>query len=345
MTHAERYLDESNRQDRIKPTGLWLCLAAASLLAAPMVSRAQTVSFAGKVVDAAGAPIPWAFIRVLGSDVVGQSVADGSFTWTGTVPASDFPDIRPRPPMAAPTAKIADIPARYTLSGRSVVSAHLASLLLYSVPAPEAAEAAAGLSPTGSLRTLAEPASGSDRPPTPPALSKSGKSGVAYTLTVTMVNYQAGSFPQTAAGAKGLVLTLAKSATDTATYQAEKKLCLDTVNAYRASLGLKALAWSKSIEAFADQGTRWDSDRNEAHNHFGAFVKPAFPAFAENALPGWPLKNYKTVAAVVAKGTEAMWGEGPGGGHYENIKGDHTVMGCGIFINAAGNVWLIQDFK
>ena len=160
-----------------------------------------------------------------------------------------------------------------------------------------------------------------------------------------MSNYQSGAFPQAAASAKGLVLTLARSATDTATYQAEKKLCLDTINTLRAKVGKPKVAWSKSLEAFADQGTRYDSERNQAHAHFGAFSKQADPSDAENAVPGWPIKQYKNVAAVVAQGAKMMWDEGPGGGHYDNIIGDHTAVGCGIYMTPAGGVWVIHDFK
>jgi hypothetical protein len=122
-------------------------------------------------------------------------------------------------------------------------------------------------------------------------------------------------------------------------------VCLDTINAYRATLGLKAVARSPSLEAFADQGARYDSELGKAHAHFGAFSKGAVPSDAENAIPGWPLKNYKTVAKVVGEGAKMMWAEGPGGGHYENIKGSHAAVGCGIYVNPAGGVWVIHNFK
>jgi hypothetical protein len=180
-------------------------------------------------------------------------------------------------------------------------------------------------------------------PPPPPTLEKSA--AAPFTLSVSMARYQTGSFPQADATAKNLVLTLSPSATDTAAYAAEKQLCLDTINAYRATLSLKPVVRSASLEAFADQGARYDSERDKAHAHFGAFSKGAVPSDAENAIPGWPLKNYKTVAKIVGEGAKMMWAEGPGGGHYENIKGSHTAVGCGIYVNPAGGVWIIHDFK
>ena len=160
-----------------------------------------------------------------------------------------------------------------------------------------------------------------------------------------MARYETGGFLQTGATAKNLVLALSPSATDTAAYAAEKRLCLDTINAYRATLGLKAVVRSAGLEAFADQGARYDSERDKAHAHFSAFSKGAVPSDAENAIPGWPLKTYKTVAKIVGEGAKMMWAEGPGGGHYENIKGSHTAVGCGIYVNPAGGVWIIHDFK
>jgi uncharacterized protein YkwD len=126
-------------------------------------------------------------------------------------------------------------------------------------------------------------------------------------------------------------------------YAVEKKLCLDETNRYRATLGLPAVAWSTELEAFAESGVRYDAARNRAHAHFAA-AKPN-PSDAENEIPGWPLSNYKTVSKVVEEGLKMMWDEGPGGGHYENIKGSHTALGCGILVTEAGRVWVIQDFK
>ena len=50
-------------------------------------------------------------------------------------------------------------------------------------------------------------------------------------------------------------------------------------------------------------------------------------------------------AAIVQAGTKMMWAEGPGGGNYENIKGNHASVGCGFYVNADGEVWVVQDFR
>jgi uncharacterized protein YkwD len=276
---------------------------------------AQNLNYAGKVVDPAGTPLPWALIRLEGGTVVTQSDANGAFTITGTAPMGIFSDPNPnrlRPMSLEPEAA----PARFQSDGRILSVTHDAE----------------------GARFLRSPPSH-----TPQSLAKT--SAGSYVIGVSKVNYQNGSFPQALASATGLILTLSKSPTDTATYAAEKKLCLDTINACRAKLNLKPVTWSKSLEAFADEGARYDAGLNAAHSHFGKFSVRAVPADAENALPGWPIKNYKSVAAVVQKGTEMMWNEGPGGGHYENIKGDQTTVGCGVFVTATGNIWVVQDFK
>ena len=39
-----------------------------------------------------------------------------------------------------------------------------------------------------------------------------------------------------------------------------------------------------------------------------------------------------------------MWAEGPGGGHYETMKGNFNEVGCGLFVEN-GVVTITQDFR
>jgi hypothetical protein len=296
---------------------------------------AEPFGYSGKVVDSAGNGIPWAFLKVSGSDAIGQSNADGSFNLTGNATTTFYADPRPKAPVPAAFAR-ASVPVLYLATGRAASGATVASTLLFradgGIGSPSRGPGLAGASRVrGFSDTLRSPAA-------PPA----EQAAAAFTLNANMAHFRTGIFPQAAATAKSLVLVLSAYETDTAMYAAEKKLCLDTINAYRKKAGLQPVAWSKSLEAFADQGARWDAERNDPHGHFGAFKGPTD---AENEVPGWPLKSYKTVGAVVAKGAEMMWGEGPGGGHYENIKGGHTQLGCGIHVTATGAVWVIHDFR
>jgi uncharacterized protein YkwD len=295
-------------------------IASAIALLASAQAAAGPVRYTGKVVDGSGTAIAWAILQLEGTTLVTQSGADGSFTLSGNIAAAmEYPD--PQPPAFA-FAEPADPQVRYLLTGRAASVRHLAATPTHAIP-------------TGGEDAQNRSASG--RP--------LRKSAAPFQLTVRMAHYANAAFPQSADSAKNLTLTLSPSPTDTAMYAAEKKVCLDTLNALRATLGLKPVTWSKSLEAFADQGARYDSERNAAHEHFKAFSTRAVPSDAENAIPGWPLKNYKTVGAVVVQGAKMMWDEGPGGGHYENIKGAHTEVGCGIYVNPAGGVWVIHDFK
>ncbi len=119
--------------------------------------------------------------------------------------------------------------------------------------------------------------------------------------------------------------------------------CVDLINAYRAKLRKSALNRSTELEEFAAKGVVYDAERNSSHAHFRSEKKK--PADAENEIPGWPLSRHGSVRAIIEAGTKMMWNEGPGGGHYENIIGNHTTVGCGTYVTDEGDVWVIQDFK
>jgi hypothetical protein len=41
---------------------------------------------------------------------------------------------------------------------------------------------------------------------------------------------------------------------------------------------------------------------------------------------------------------EGFYGEGPSGGHYQNLEGQFSQVGCGVYI-ANQRITLIQDFR
>jgi hypothetical protein len=167
------------------------------------------------------------------------------------------------------------------------------------------------------------------------------KTAAARLLAVSKAGYVARSFQQSADTRANLVLSL-YSNPDAAAYASAKQACLDTVNALRILSGLQALSRSPVLEAFADSGARYDGDHESPHGDFGAQGRPLV-ADAENELPGWGYDG--SLSDIVKDGTKMMWDEGPGGGHYENIKGNHAAMGCGIYVNGSGAVWVVQDFR
>lgn len=318
-----------------KPTVPFFGLIAAAVLSLPGHSRAQAMHYAGKVVDDAGKGISGALVVLEGSLFSAQTNAEGAFDLNGTLSG-----VRPGHPdrnqVRTPDAASAQETFRRA-DGRLQARGVFAYGILLSRPG------------AGSVTSMIPMAKRAATPPAaaeaPPAAAEAPPTAAeaAYYLAVTRAGYLSGRFSQSKVSALTLSLVLLKAPDTAGGFQVEKKLCLDEINRYRATLGLKALAWSAALEAYADEGARYDAARDKAHAHFGA-VDPN-PADAENEIPGWPLKDYKTVSAVMVQGSKMMWDEGPGGGHYENIKGSHTTVGCGIHITAAGDVWIIQDFR
>jgi len=50
------------------------------------------------------------------------------------------------------------------------------------------------------------------------------------------------------------------------------------------------------------------------------------------------------VQDTLTKCLDAMWAEGPGGGHYDNMVGSSTHTVCGFYTTPAGKVWMVEDF-
>ena len=119
--------------------------------------------------------------------------------------------------------------------------------------------------------------------------------------------------------------------------------CVAQTNHYRASIGRPALVRSPSLESYAAAAAPHDGAKRAVHQYFrktgGGGV-----AFAENQVPWWPLPQFGSVREVVRQGLAMMWAEGHGGGHYDNIAGPYTQVGCGVFVDD-GRVTVIQAFR
>ena len=120
--------------------------------------------------------------------------------------------------------------------------------------------------------------------------------------------------------------------------------CVDETNRYRKKAGKPPLQRSAELETFAAEGAAADAKARRPHGHFSRVAYPhPYREMGENVIPWWPLKQYGSVREVIRQGLSGMWGEGPGGGHYENLVGNYTEIGCGIHI-ANGEVTVTQDF-
>lgn len=128
-------------------------------------------------------------------------------------------------------------------------------------------------------------------------------------------------------------------------YEAEQQHCVDGINAYRADHGLPALRRAADVEQCAMEGAQEDSQSGMAHGHFSNTGGCNGTCWAENEIPGWPLDGYGSLTQIIDEGLQMMMDEGPGGGHYENMMGDYTEVGCGIFVTGGNEVWSVQDFR
>jgi hypothetical protein len=120
--------------------------------------------------------------------------------------------------------------------------------------------------------------------------------------------------------------------------------CVSETNRYRQTIGNPALVHSAEIEAYADEGAEVDFETSP-HNHFTSTGGGGI-AFAENECPaqlGWMLAPGEDVTSAVGRCIKAFYDEGPGGGHYQNLMGPYTKVGCGIF-DGGGKITIVQDF-
>jgi hypothetical protein len=115
--------------------------------------------------------------------------------------------------------------------------------------------------------------------------------------------------------------------------------CVEVINAKRGTVNVAALKQWADGEACADGHAKDDAATGQAH---GGFRKNPCGSFAQNECPGWPNSPISTLDGCL----QAMWDEGPGGGHYENMRNkSYTFAACGFAVDAKGKLWALQNFK
>jgi hypothetical protein len=130
---------------------------------------------------------------------------------------------------------------------------------------------------------------------------------------------------------------------------AAHQMCVQETNRYRTTVpapgtgaARAAVTESTQLESYADTGAMIDYS-SSPHHHF-ITTNGGGISFAENECPHWPLSmtggdlNQLVVACLAA-----FYGEGPGGGHYENMMGAYAELGCGIYENGS-DVTIVQDY-
>lgn len=138
------------------------------------------------------------------------------------------------------------------------------------------------------------------------------------------------------------VPTRTPTATPTGSAGDASQLCVDTINQYRATIGMGPLArWTEKEACAEDQGLA-DSRSGTAHSAFGQCGE-----WAQNECPNWP----GPPAAMIGNCLALMWAEGPGEpyaahGHYINMTNpSYTKVACGFAVLSNGRVWAVQDFR
>jgi hypothetical protein len=123
--------------------------------------------------------------------------------------------------------------------------------------------------------------------------------------------------------------------------EAATQLCVDTINMYRATLGLTPLQRWSDAEDCSDAECVSDGNSGTPHGAFGMCGEAA-----QNECPGWP----GPPDAMITGCLELMWAEGPGEdfnahGHYINMSStDYTKVACG-FAEVNGEIWSVQNFQ
>jgi uncharacterized protein YkwD len=128
-----------------------------------------------------------------------------------------------------------------------------------------------------------------------------------------------------------------------ASFAAERRLCLEITNRYRATVKAPPLSVSPALEAYAADAARHDGLAHAPHAYFER-TNGGNVALAENLVPWWSLARRRTAAAIVEDGLALMWAEGPKGVHRRNMAGRYTEVGCGLFVNG-DEVTMVQAFR
>jgi hypothetical protein len=126
-------------------------------------------------------------------------------------------------------------------------------------------------------------------------------------------------------------------------WNAERDLCLELINEYRATLGVSPLSrWTgQAAEECVDGQAKTDSlEYGGVHAEFGKCGEALQNEGGWNGpfSPGFEMN------------LDGMWGEGPGGGHYENMASPMvTEVLCGFYQSTTGQYagwWsAVQDFR
>jgi len=140
-----------------------------------------------------------------------------------------------------------------------------------------------------------------------------------------------------------------------------RKLCVDEINMYRATISLPPLARAADQESCSDDGAKLDGDTGKAHGSAGKCKGLG----GQNTCPGWgvgPRTGNATLADALKKCLKMMWDEAEPPvsrmecqmdyqgcflkhGHYLNMSDTrYKRVACGFYQMADGKYWMNQNF-
>jgi hypothetical protein len=104
------------------------------------------------------------------------------------------------------------------------------------------------------------------------------------------------------------------------------------------------LEQSADAEGYAAASAREDHMRRKAHHRSSGRNRAPGP-FAENEALRWTFEQAGGSARTfIDRALAMMWSEGPGGGHYENIRGPWRTLGCAMYADKS-RITLAQQFR
>lgn len=124
--------------------------------------------------------------------------------------------------------------------------------------------------------------------------------------------------------------------------RADLDFCLSETNQYRSQVGAAPLVRDADVEAFALEAAKSDAASGVPHDYYSRH----FPGYsAENEAIRWAKQNHGgTVRGIIRDAIAMAWDEGPGGGHYRNLTGAYTRLGCGVYVDG-DIVSFAEDFR
>jgi uncharacterized protein YkwD len=127
-----------------------------------------------------------------------------------------------------------------------------------------------------------------------------------------------------------------------ATTDADLAFCITETNRYRAMRGRSPVTRSSTLETYAADGARIDTQANTPHQHFTS-GNGGGVALAENEFLNIFGNGSVTTQSAIQTAIAWFYSQGPGEGHYENMMGFGT-LGCGVY-RTSSLISVVQDFR